>query len=206
MKRKNKIILYTLIGCVLIFLVCVVFGMVSRRNAEKKLYVEFLEGVRTINGVVITDIVFSSKEPDEQYFCEYAFFDCDGDGFVELHVRTQMDYYIVDCKDGELYFWKYLYPNTEVLNNGDFLYLHIGGAPLHYDYKYFVVNQEGEDIWSINFSCYDDNTDGQFDEKDLYILEGTDVLSYEEWEEMKNKYLSVGSDEVMWIAFTEKLE
>ncbi len=129
-------------------------------------------------GVMITDITIPTGEPEKQYLSEYAFVDSDRDDFCELHIRAERCYYIIDCENDELFVWKSLHPKTELLNNGDYLYTHIGGAPLHHDYKYFRTDQDGEDEWSVTYSWYDVNEDGEYDENDLYFTQGTEVLSY----------------------------
>lgn len=85
------------------------------------------------------------------------------------------------------------------------MYIHVGGAPLHYNYQYIKVNKEGETIWSISFACYDDDLDGQFDEKDTYYNENNEEMSYEEWLELKQKYIDVGTDDICWITLTESI-
>lgn len=170
---------------------------------EYDLYMDFLNGNISIGDIWITDIITPTGELDKQYYSKYTFVDCDEDNFKELHVKSQQYYYIIDCKNEELYVWKYLHPNTELLNNGDYLYLHIGEAPLHYDYEYFSINKRGEKENRIGFSWYDENSDRQFDEGDLYIGESAEVISYEEWKLVMRKYINVGTDEIIWIVLTE---
>lgn len=178
----------------------------DREEEEYKLYMDFLNGEKiTADGMSIDEIIIPTGEPERRYFTDYTFFDSDEDGFVELHVRSARYYYIIDCEKGELRTWKFLDPRTELLNNGDFLYIHVGGAPLHYDYQYIKVNKEGETIWDISFACYDDDLDGQFDEKDRYYSEDYEEMSYEEWLELKRKYIDVGTDEICWITLTESI-
>ncbi len=178
----------------------------NREEEDHKLYMEFLNGEKTANGEFsIDDIIIPTGEPESRYFCQYTFFDSDCDGLPELHVRSARYYYIIDCKNDELFVWKYLDPRTELLNNGDFLYQRIGGAPSHYDFQYFTVNKEGETIWSINFACYDINEDDQFDERDRYFGEKSEEISYEKWLEIKKRYLEVGTDEISWTVLTESI-
>lgn len=101
--------------------------------------------------------------------------------------------------------WKSLHPRTELLNNGDYLYVHTGEAPLHYDYKYFITNQESEDIYSTSYSWYDENNNGEYDENDLYFTEDMEVLPYEEWEKVQKLYLSIGTDKISWIKLTDHI-
>lgn len=178
----------------------------DREEEEYKLYMDFLNGEKiTADGMSIDEIIIPTGEPERRYFTDYTFFDSDEDGFVELHVRSARYYYIIDCEKGGLRTWKFLDPRTELLNNGDFLYIHVGGAPLHYNYQYIKVNKEGETIWSISFACYDDDLDGQFDEKDTYYNENNEEMSYEEWLELKQKYIDVGTDDICWITLTESI-
>ena len=163
------------------------------------MYMEFINGDCAINGMMISDITTPIGEPEKKYFMQYTFFDSDGDGLDELHVRSERYYYIIDCESDTLSVWKTMYPTTEVLNNGDYLYTHIGGAPLHYDYEYFVTNQEGEDIFSVSFSWYDDNLNGEVDKEDVFLKEGVEI-SYEEWKELEKEYLKIGTNRISWIS------
>lgn len=171
---------------------------------EKRIYIEFLSGSRAVNGMMITDIITPKGEPEKQYLSQYTFWDSDDDGSNELHIRSERYYYIIDSINDELYVWKSLHPRTELLNNGDYLYTHIGEGPLHYDYKYFKINQEGEESFSISYSWYDNNSNNEFDEKDLYIRENKDIISYEEWKQVQKNYLDVGTDMILWSVLTEK--
>ena len=179
--------------------------IIAREEEEYKLYMGFLGGEITAGGMSIDEIIIPTGEPERRYFTEYTFFDSDQDGFQELHVRSARYYYIIDCEKDRLSTWKFLDPRTELLNNGDFLYHRPGGAPLHDDYEYIKVNKAGETIWSIWFDCYDDNIDGQYDERDKYYGEKGEEISYEEWLELKQKYLDVGTDEICWITLTESI-
>ncbi len=174
----------------------------SEPDEVKSLYMEFLNGNCEADGLVIADITTPTGEPDKQYYTEYTFFDSDKDGLDELHVRSSREYYIIDCESTTLSVWKTMYSTTEVLNNGDYLYTHIGGAPLHYDYEYFATDQEGEDIFSVSFNWYDANLNGEVDKEDVFLKEDEEI-SYEEWEEIEEKYLEVGTDEISWIVLNK---
>ena len=181
-------------------------NVATKEEEDHKLYMYFLSGeITTTDGISIDDIIIPTGEPESRYFTEYTFFDSDQDSFQELHVRSARYYYIIDCEKRELSTWMCLLPHTELLNNGDFLYWHAGGAPTHYNYQYIKVDKEGEIIWTISFSCYDDNVDGQFDEKDKYYDERRKEISYEQWVELKKRYLDVGKDEIFWTTLTEEI-
>ena len=198
MRRKYFIIIVgVLLGGIISFSV---YSNIVKKRSEYSLYMDFLNGNCVADGVVITDITIPKGEPEKRYFTEYTFFDSDGDGLQELHVRSDRYYYVIDCESATLSVWKTMYPTTEILNNGDYLYTHIGGAPLHHDYEYFMTNQEGEDIFSVSFSWYDDNLNGEVDRADVFLKEGIEI-SYEEWEEIEEKYLEIGTDEISWISF-----
>ena len=181
-------------------------NIADREEEDHKLYMDFLNGKKTTEGgMSIDEIIIPTGEPERRYFTEYTFYDSDQDGFQELHVRSARYYYIIDCEKNELSAWKFLHPHTELLNNGDFLYRHAGGAPTHYDYQYIKVDKKGETVWDISFSCYDENGDGQFDERDAYLEENYEEMAYKEWLELKRKYLDVGTDEICWITLTESI-
>lgn len=203
-KKKTGIFVF---GILVISILCGFFILpfcrrTVRSRKEYSMYMEFLKGNRLADGLDISEIVAPTGEPEKQYFSEYAYFDCDGDKFPELHIRSEKCYYIIDCDEDNLSIWNYFLPGTELLDNGDYLYTHIGGAPLHYDYRYSSVNREGEEFCIITFSCYDANGDGKFSEEDSFFS-GEDPLSYTEWLNLTEKYLKAGTDAVLWTAFTQ---
>lgn len=171
----------------------------EREQLERILYMEFITGEREADGMSISDIAVPKGEPEKRYFTEYTFHDSDKDGFDELHVRSSRYYYIIDCNNNDLHIWKGLHPRTELLNNGDYLYQHTGGGSLHYSYKYFMLDVQGEEICKITFSWCDKNDNSKLDDKDIYVFEEADEISYETWEELTYKYLNVGSDKISWI-------
>ncbi|MCM1026273.1 MAG: WG repeat-containing protein [Roseburia sp.] len=204
-RRIRRLVFGILLAGVIAFFMIPPVRKAVQGKKEYRMYLEFLEGARSADGWDITEITVPTGEPEKRYFSEYAFFDCDGDGLSELHIRSGKGYYVIDCEKDKLSLWGSFLPQTALLNNGDYLYLHIGGAPLHYDYKYFKVNDAGEEVWNLMFACYDADGDGQFGEGDSYFLEDKNI-SYEDWLELEGKYLEVGTDDVLWTVLTETEE
>lgn len=70
-------------------------------------YQEFLDGkqsVATAYGEVNLDfITIPTGEPNNRYSAAYAYFDSTGDKIPELHVKSARYYYILSCKQGELF-------------------------------------------------------------------------------------------------------
>ena len=147
----------------------------------------------------IIDILTPTGEPDERDAAWFTLFDSNGDNIPELHVKSVRDYCIIifDRENDSLKVWATAYPQTELLNNGAYLYTHLGGAPSHEDYIYFTLDRQGNESMSVSFSRYDSNSDGDYDAKDLYLFEGEEV-TWEMWKESTEEYLSVGSDEIDW--------
>ena len=131
----------------------------------------------------------------------HALFDMNGDGIPELHLRptTGGGYEIFTYRDGQVILWHVDVDYCSPLNNGALLYERPGGAPLHTNYMYITLDSNGNEISRVRFSEYN-----VVDENDLkvgvrYIYEDNDV-SKETWDALTNKFLSIKSDLIEWIA------
>lgn len=173
-------------------------------------YQEFLDGkqsVATAYGEVNLDfITIPTGEPNNRYSAAYAYFDSTGDKIPELHVKSARYYYILSCKQGELFIWKNLspYPHYYLQNNGEFMSYRAGAGPLHDDYCCYTFDCFGEEIWSLGFSRYDSNLNKVYDESDEYFY-GDDVVTKQEWEKLTEDYLDKDGrikeeilDEIEW--------
>ena len=120
----------------------------------------------------------------------YLYFDIDGDGKDELHIRTHKYYSIVKDMEGILAVIydgsSYEYPIKEE-NLLGILYYRPGGAPTNEIYQYRVFDSQGEIQDIITFEWYDSNENVSMDEKDLYLLDNEEV-SKQNWEEKTRLY------------------
>jgi hypothetical protein len=132
----------------------------------------------------------------------HALFDMNGDGIPELHLRptTGGGYEIFTYRDGQVVLWHVDVDYCSPLNNGALLYERPGGAPPHTNYMYITLDSNGNEISRVGFAEYD-----VVDENDLkvgvrYIYEDNDV-SKETWDALTDKFLSIKSDLIEWIAY-----
>ena len=86
--------------------------------------------------ITIKDISGPAGEPEKRYRTEYTFFDMNGDGIAECHVKSDRYYLIFTVSEGEMYLWRWEDPESELLNNGDLLYRHEGGVKTCITYFY----------------------------------------------------------------------
>lgn len=163
-------------------------------------YQEFLEGKIECDGIDINFITTPTGEPDRHYDTKYAFFDCDRNGVPELHVNSARYYYIFQYKDGTLQLYKNLspYPYYYALQNGAFISHRMGAGPLSDEYTYLIFDTSGNEIFSIGFTKYDENSNGEYDEDDEYVFDGV-VVTKQVWEELTRRYLYIDEDGVEQI-------
>lgn len=168
-----------------------------------EVYADFLNGNKeaVIEGsnekIGIFEMTTPTGEPDKKYASWYTLFDLDEDGIKELHIRTPKDYYVLSYEGDELFVYIMGMP-LQLLDNGAFLYLHLGGAPSHEDYKYFVLDNQEKLMLQAEFSRYDSNLDVQYDEQDEYFFQGEKV-TMEDWDTLTAQYLLNNSDKIRWI-------
>ena len=168
-------------------------------------YTDFLlnqRGAKTKDGwmsIIEVDIYNNSTES-----FEYALFDMNGDGILELHVRDYNCYCIFTWQNSELVLWHYTSGYYRPLNSCALLYTRTGGAPPHFSYQYEELDFWGNAKLHINFDRYDMNYDGIYDEDDNYIFGGS-AVSKEEWDLLTEKYLSATSDHIEWFSLSEEV-
>jgi len=131
----------------------------------------------------------------------YAFFDMNGDGIPELHLRTLFYYDILTCRNGELCVWKSLNTVAEPLNNGAVLITRTDLDNFS-GYTYIEYDFLGNETLRIDFgesSKHFFNDDGWiYASTSYYYFEGEEV-SKEEWDTLTEPYFSIGSDKIEWI-------
>lgn len=182
--------------------------MLSQNNVENaddiqketmEAYREFLNGERKIDeDLTLDDMIIPTGEPEKHYSSKYTFYDVNGDEIPELHLWSAKNYYILSYKNNELYIWTSLYAQTTLFNDGTFLYSHTSMG--NENYIYFEFDSQGNEVTRINFSRYDKNHDGKFNEEDAYYYGGIDSeVTKEEWNILVKKYFIKKSDDIKWI-------
>lgn len=91
-------------------------------------------------------------EPNKRYPTKYSYFDSNGDGIPELHVKSSKYYYILTVKNNNLQIWKDLSDQYYVaLNNGTFLKYYPINAFDKIEYDFIIYNFMGDEKWKLNF-------------------------------------------------------
>lgn len=158
----------------------------------KDLKHEISDGVVTMKDI--------SLEPDFKTY--HAFFDMNGDGIPELHLRPIVGggYAIFTYLDGQIVLWHNGPDYESPLNNGAILYERDGAAPTHINYYYLVLDPDGNEISKVNFSKYhsiDKSNMTESADYDVFMFEDKEV-SEEEWNSLTGEYLSNSSDLIIW--------
>lgn len=184
----------------------------SKQNLEKidtmalKTYEEFLKGKRKIDynnkKLNIIEFMSSEKETNFNYNIRYSLFDTNDDEIPELHVRSKSYYYILTYKNNNLIVWTELAPYYNQLNDGAFLYIRPGGTPSHIIYSYIIMDVNGDEMIKLRFEKYDVDENGYYENGDQYFFEDVNV-SMEEWNTLTHKYLSIGSEQIKWINYSD---
>ncbi len=133
----------------------------------------------------------------------YAFFDMNGDGVPELHLKSGMaGYTIFTYRDEKVALW-HNGPDYELpLNNGAILYERVGAAPTHTNYYYLLLDFEGNEASKVYFSKYHSINETDSTESadyDVFMLDEKEV-SKEEWDLETKMYFMHLSDQITWEA------
>lgn len=129
---------------------------------------------------------------------EYALYDMNGDNVPELIIRSRIAIHIFWINDNELTLWYSDTAYTRPLNNMALLYERAGGAPEHTYYKYMVLGYGGEELYSVNFSEYEEDPSCPGGKK--YFIDDTEVTQ-EVYKAQTEEYLQIGDDQIEWKPF-----
>ena len=120
-------------------------------------------------------------------------------------------YYIFQYKNGALQLYKNLspYPHYYALKNGAFISHDFGAGPLSDEYRYYIFDTYGNETFSIGFTKYDKNFNGEYDEDDEYVFDNVEVTK-DIWEKLTERFLYIDEDgieriknEIEWTDLTE---
>ena len=168
-----------------------------------KVYENFLNGNLEVEEgeyrITINEIFDFDREEILNYN-QYALFDINEDGIPELHVRSVRCYYILTYKDDELAIWHTYTPYNYPLNNGAIFYMRPGGAPTHINYAYEVCDFDGNLVFRVDFSRYDEFEEENLKGDALFIFDGVEV-SKEDWDLLTEEYFAVGADLIEWQVY-----
>ncbi len=175
-------------------------GFYDKNRDYQIIYKQFLEGEKTAldeNAVAkLFEEYLLMDYNAEEY--TYTYFDMTGDGIPELCVDTVPEMYFFIIKNGELHHW---YTETSIygrlLNNGALLRERHGAAPEHINYEYYELDANAKEQFSIDFSWCDKATVYGKEYPEFYEINGQEV-SKKEYEEQTKKYLTIGTDKIVW--------
>ena len=163
-----------------------------------KIYYEFLNGERVIEYEEVEDLdiyYFAfGKEDFKNTEVMYTFFDSNGDGIPDLHIKGMRDYQIFTSNGKDFTHWKTLDNYSYPLKNGTFFYKR--SRQIGAWYRCFFLNFKGDEVWNISFSdegaVWDDNTILQD-----FTYDFVDVPQ-EIWSTLTARYFEEASKVVEW--------
>ena len=202
MKKCLAIAVFSIILLLTVLLTACFMHAVSKRTENPEavalaLYRGFLsgeQGAKHGEETIYIDDVYQFE--NEKTTHRYAFFDMNGDGMPELHVRSARDYSVLTYRDSELVVWQRFSRNCESLSNGAVLYAR---HSIGWIYEYYVMDFYGNVVLTINFERFDVNGNDVYnDEIDECYFERISVTD-DEWIALTEKYLSVELAPIDWI-------
>lgn len=185
----KRIAILLIIGGVLCGIL-ITFGM-NHRSDEHAVFATFLGGkLHAVNAenkeCSVTDLLENAEG-------KYLYCDIDGDGFDELHLRSEQNYYIIKNEEGSLYVLyegtAYEYPVEQDELRG-ILYFRRGGAPEHESYQFYVLDSQGQVQETLEFEWYDANENDTMDAGDIYLLNQEEIKE-KKWKEETQMYREV---------------
>ena len=165
----------------------------SELEQAMELYEEFLSGKRNAKWEG-EDFSIDKIPKVGAGWDKYAFFDMNGDGIPELHIRFSGYYYIFSCKNGEIFVFTILPLESKLLNNGAILKAWDSESHWMKQYAYVVLDCFGNEQLNIDFATHKLSDD----DETVYLYKDKEV-SKEEWNTLTEKYFSIGSDQIEWI-------
>lgn len=109
---------------------------------------------------------------------QFVFSDIDKDGIEELHVKSKDAYYILKEQDNQLVIWAEMPLDYEPLRENFFL--SYSKEDTDEEYRYSVLNPNGEIAWELSFS----------NRENRYYCEEVEV-SKEQWTEMTEDFFGM---------------
>jgi hypothetical protein len=188
------------IAALWMLLSCTAYNDEAKPRLEKTLaaYVAFLSKRTTEEtSSAISSMAFGFYLP----YIRYLLFDMTGDGIPELCFQEGTSLQIFSYDDNAMFLWADAAYST-VLRDGAILWNFPANAVNGNAYRYYDIGLRWEGDFELEFSEYDSNLNGEFDETDVFDINVEDVdFNYE-----KDFYVFDGicvkrSD---WVALTER--
>lgn len=148
-----------------------------KNNSVEEIYNDFLSGkTKAAQSGSNIDIEYLKKNSDGAL--KYGLFDRNGDSVPELCFDTGRYLTSFWVSDGVLTLWREENFNSEILNNGNVLETHSGGAPNHTDYTYYVCDYKGKVVCSVTYSVLTKNEEVKENRYFQYISIYNESLNY----------------------------
>lgn len=160
-----------------------------------ELYQLFLDGEISVeyDGELLNAFTLGipKGEPEKRSSVSYSYLDINGDGAPELILSFARQYLYLSVKDEELFVWRYVFFSfplyiTERREHISQVWAGIVGA--EESYNCYLLDYSGYELYNLQFSRFDANQDGNFDENDEYTFDNVKV-SKEQWVQLTRKYL-----------------
>lgn len=133
---------------------------------------------------------------------KYAVYDMNGDAVDELILKTGNGLTIFWVTEQGLTVWYNGTVYAKPLNNRTILYERPGGAPVHTDYQYIILDYTGEELLKISFSEYYGGDDPlffqHFGSNELYLINEQQVSKTIYENLCKTPILSIADDAIEW--------
>ena len=189
--KKKAIIILVLLILIILISGSLIISNKNHRSDEHAIFVAFLEGkLHAVNAenreCSVTDLLENAEG-------KYLYWEIDGDGLEELHLRSEQNYYIIKNEEGSLHViyegTAYEYPVDQDELRG-ILYFRPGGAPTHERYPFPLFDSQGQVQEPLEFEWYDANENDTMDAGDIYLLNQEEIKE-KKWKEETQMYREV---------------
>ena len=177
-----------------------------------KAYNEFLDGKRSCMNEDIFSLITPTGEPERRYLTDYYIVDITGDGIPELYVQGHINI-IFTFRDGDMRWLQIFYSSSaglyHLLKNGVIVYNGYVKPEFGNYYRYFTLDNTGNEVDKLSFKWKDTNNNIEFDNGDTYEFNG-EKCTMQEWFEKTKGYIYINEkgvdqlcNEADWIRYCE---
>ena len=135
---------------------------------------------------------------------EYTFFDMNGDGITEFHLKSPRSYDIFTINDERIKLWYEGSAYENFTSDGNILYCRHGGAPNNEQYIFKELDSDGNVVSEVSWSVYELDNRGSITSNSVFYNGDGEEISEDEYYELIGKY-----DKVIynyeWFVFYENL-
>lgn len=214
MKKKIKAVITWIL---IFFIIVLIVGLPYIKKKYTiyraiKAYNEFLNGKRSCINEDIFDLITPTGEPERRYGTSYYIVDITEDGIPELYVREHV-HTIFTFRDGDMKWLKTLSSSSagscHLLKNGMIVYNIYVKPQFGNYYRYFTLDNTGNEVDKLYFGWEDTNNNIAFDNDDTYEFDG-EKCTMQGWFEKTKDYIYINENgvdqlynEADWIRYCE---